>query len=108
MQLGMSAMGQKRTHAVQQEIIIRSLRQRSAGDLQHVETERLGGALVGRLRAPQAVQTAVDEPGEGRRPGENGDDHEQLRQRQQERRLQDLCHVVCGDGVHAQWENAPQ
>ena len=74
------------------------------GDLQHVETERLGGALVGRLRAPQAVQTAVDEPGEGRRPGENGDDHEQLRQRQQERRLQDLCHVVCGDGIHAQWD----
>jgi hypothetical protein len=39
-QLGMSAMVQKRTHAVQQEIVIRSLRQRSAGDLQHVETER--------------------------------------------------------------------
>ena len=45
----------------------------------------LAALSVGRLRAPQAVQTAVDEPGEGRRPGENGDDHEQLRQRQQER-----------------------
>src|SRR5215831_14553311 len=51
-------------------------------------------ASVRRLRARRAVQTAVDEPGEGRRPGENGDDHEQVRQRQQERRRQDPCQVV--------------